>query len=203
MKDSEVTKKIGTGIQSAYQKTKENVTNPEVLKANVKWAYEGTKSAVSNGIDTVKDPEFQNKVKTGVSNGVNKMKKGTRYAMDVVSGREMTDFRDEEERGEMERVEERRASEREGCEGLPNDYRPGERTVGNPHDSPFYILGESDEEEDGKREDEEEDYRMTVETKEKSVSSSEEEEESEEEDNIINEESVVLLKSRKTIPKNK
>lgn len=179
------------------------MTNPEVFKANMKWAYEGTKNTINTGIETVRDPEFQNKVKTGVSEGVNKVKTGTRYAMDVVSGREMTEFRDEEERAEMERAQERRASEREGYQGLPNDYRPAERTGGNPEDSPFHILGESEEEEEeDEKIKEEEDYKMTVETNQASKSSSEEEEESDEEDNIINEESVVLLKSIKTIPKN-
>jgi hypothetical protein len=87
IKESEVAKKVGSGLSTAYQKTKENVQNPELLKENVKNLYQGAKDSVNKGIEKVKDPEFRNEMKEGFKKGVDSVKKSTGEMMDHVSNR--------------------------------------------------------------------------------------------------------------------
>ena len=87
IKESETAKKIGTGLSSAYNKTKENVQNPELLKENMKYAYEGTKNSINKGIEKVQDPEFRSGVKESLSEGLKKMKTKTENAFESVSNR--------------------------------------------------------------------------------------------------------------------
>lgn len=181
------------------------MTNPELLKANMKWAYEGTKDSINKGIEKVKDPEFQNNVKQSVSNGFDKVKEGTIYAMDVVSGRELDQFQNERERQQMERAQQRSARESHEYRNLPNDYRMADTAQ---DESPFDILGESDDEEEGvsqkvakEQKGEEKTKDLEIKQEENVQESSSDEEETDEEDNIINEESVVLLKSKRSVKK--
>ena len=80
IKDSEITKKVGSGLSSAYETTKENVKNPDLLKENLGKMYQGTKNKINQGIEKVKDPEFRSNVKTSIQNGFEN-------AMDSISNR--------------------------------------------------------------------------------------------------------------------
>ena len=87
IKDSEVAQKVGSGMSSAYEKTKENLQNPQLLKENVKSFYDSTKESISNGIEKVKDPEFRKGVRESVGRGIGSFKSGAENMMDRVSNR--------------------------------------------------------------------------------------------------------------------
>lgn len=87
IKESEVAQKVGSGLSKVFEKTKENVQNPDLLKENVKKAYEGAKESINKGIEKVKDPEYRNEVKEGFKSRMEKVKKSTGEFMDNVGNR--------------------------------------------------------------------------------------------------------------------
>ena len=68
--------KITEGTKTAITKTKENVTNPELLKENTKWAFETTKDKVSNTIDNLKDEEYRSNLRNSIADRFDKLING-------------------------------------------------------------------------------------------------------------------------------
>ena len=85
IKESKVAKKVSSGFSSAFNKTKENVQNPDLLKENIKKAYQNTKQSVNTGIQNIQDPEYRNEVKDSFVSGLESVKVKTGDVLEKVS----------------------------------------------------------------------------------------------------------------------